>query len=190
MWETVPVLDRLVAGATTMDEAINFHDGMINPVDAVRTGWDSLRAVMRSWGVFHRADLTQMVARTWFRSRAARQPHLSPRSRIFVRGSVQERCKSCVVRSSVRAIDVAHGPHDGRSRKSHASKQAHSFFACPFQRFTKLGTIGFSRPLRVFVATGAHVEVVPSFPQGQVAAMLGVCTARKVQSKVGGRCQC
>ena len=35
--ETVPVLDRLVAGATAMDEAINFHDGMINPVDGVRT---------------------------------------------------------------------------------------------------------------------------------------------------------
>ena len=47
--ETVPVLDWLVAGATGMDEAINFHDGMINPVDAVRTGWDSLRTVMRSW---------------------------------------------------------------------------------------------------------------------------------------------
>ena len=27
--ETVPVLDWLVAGATAMDEAINFHDGMI-----------------------------------------------------------------------------------------------------------------------------------------------------------------
>ena len=158
-----------------MDEAIDFHDGMINPVDAVRTGWDSLRTVMRSWGVFHRADLTL----TWFRSRAARQPHLSPRSRI---GTVQERCKSCVVRSSVRAIDVAHGPHDGRSRRSHASKQTHSFFACPFQRFTKLGTIEFSRHLRVSAATGA--QLVPSSPQGQVAAMLGVYIARKMQ------CQC
>ena len=74
--ETVRVVDWLVAGATAMDEAIDFHDGMISPVDAVRTGWDSLRAVMRSWGVFDRADA--MVARTWFRSRAARQPHLRP----------------------------------------------------------------------------------------------------------------
>ena len=170
-----------------MDEAINFHDGMINPVDAVRTGWDSLRAVMRSWGVFHRADLTRLRGHGF----AAVQPgnHISAHAQEFL---FEEACKNdarVALFEAVRAIDVAHGPHDGRSRRSHASKQAHSFFACPFQRFTKLGTVGFSRPLRVFVATGAHVEVVPSFPQGKVAAMLGVCTARKVQSKVGG-CQC
>ena len=37
--QTVPVLDWLVAGGTAMDEAIDFHDGMINPADADRMGF-------------------------------------------------------------------------------------------------------------------------------------------------------
>ena len=82
-----------------MDEAINFHDGMINPVDAVR-GWDSLRAMMRSWGVFHRADLTQWLRGHGF---AAVQPgnHISARAQEFLfekcAGTMQEvRCsKQC-----------------------------------------------------------------------------------------------
>ena len=37
--QTIPVLDWLVATTTDMDGAVEFHDGAISPVDAVRSGW-------------------------------------------------------------------------------------------------------------------------------------------------------
>ena len=78
----------LVGRASVMDEAIDFPDGTISPVD----GWNSLRTVMRSWGVFHRADPDAMQ---WLRGHgfAAAQPgnHISPRAQEFLFG---EACRN------------------------------------------------------------------------------------------------
>ena len=132
-----------------MDEVLEFHDGMISPVDAVRTGWSSLREVMRSWGVFHRGDLTQWLRGHGF---AGAQPgnHIPARAQEYF---FEEACR--VLRS----------------------------IGCIWA----MGPVGFSRSVRVHVASGAHVEVVPSVSQVQVASMLEPCVAREVQSEARGR---
>ena len=50
----------------------------------------------------------------------------------------------------------------------------------------RMGPVGFSRSVRVHVASGAHVEVLFSVSQGQVASMLEPCVARGAERRQEG----
>ena len=60
--ETSPVLDWLASVAGTMHQVVKFHEGVVNPADAVRVGFATLRTAMRSWGISSPPDLS-----LWFR---------------------------------------------------------------------------------------------------------------------------
>ena len=72
--ETTPVLEWLVARAETMDEEVDFFEGRVNPA-AVRVGWTTLRAALRSLGRCGPGRSHSMVAGSEVRRCAARQPH-------------------------------------------------------------------------------------------------------------------
>ena len=134
-----------------------------------------------NWGVFHRADLTQ-----WLRGHGfvAVQPgnHVSPRSRNVVRGSVQERCKSCVVRTVFvrltlhmgRTISVPEGatPASRPTVSSHARSNGSP-------SWEQLDSVDLSECLLRRVPM-----LVPSFPQEQVAAMLGFALRERYRAKL------
>ena len=104
-----------------------------------------------------------------------RQPHLSPRSRLFVLGSMQERC------TRFEAVFMRLTLHMGRTMAvpEGATPASRPTVSCPFQRFTKLGTVRFRRTLRVSVATGAILKSCRRFFRGRWGLALRVrCRAK------------
>ena len=72
-----------VAATSAVEEPIEFYEGGIIASDAVRTGWNALRAVLRGWGVTEREGLS-----TWLRNNgfAATVPgnHIAARAQEFI----------------------------------------------------------------------------------------------------------
>ena len=87
---TNPVLDWLTEVTASMQGMVDFCERAVNSGEAVRSGWSSLRSVMRTWGVDSSEDLSQ-----WLRSHgfAATQP--GDRIPARVQGALsQEVCRT------------------------------------------------------------------------------------------------
>ena len=92
---TKPVLDWLTEVTASMQGMVDFCERAANPGEAVRSGWSSLRSVMRTWGVHSRDDLSVVA-----KPRICR--HTSQSTRSVVLGGVQDR-RSGGVGGRVRA---------------------------------------------------------------------------------------
>ena len=113
--ETSPVLDWLASVAGTMHQDVEFHEGVVNFVDAVRVGFCSSEDSYEVLGNIHPVhQISPVVSRPGFRNDSARQPHPSTGARILDRGGVQVRCSSGIVGSVLRSCDIACGPTNGR----------------------------------------------------------------------------
>ena len=103
---TTPVLDWPTEVTASMQGMVDFCERAVNPGEAVRSGWSSLRSVMRTWGVDSREDLRSVtvVAKPRICRHTARKPHPSQSTRSVVLGCVQDK-RSCGVGGRVRAAN-------------------------------------------------------------------------------------
>ena len=81
--ETNPVLQWLVAATSAVEEPIEFYEGGIIASDAVRTGWNALRAVLRGWGVTEREGLSTWPRNNGFVATAPGN-HIAARAQEFI----------------------------------------------------------------------------------------------------------
>ena len=68
-----------------MQEAVSFHGSEVSPSEAVRLGWESLRNVMRMWGVNSREELSSWLGDHRF-PRNSPGTHISARAQEYIFG--------------------------------------------------------------------------------------------------------
>ena len=105
-----PVLDWLTEATASMQRVVDSYERAVNPGEAVRSSWISLRSVMRTWGVDSREDLSQ-----WSRSHgfAATQPgnHIPTRA---PEAQFEEACRIDVRVELLEAVFVRQALYLGR----------------------------------------------------------------------------
>ena len=80
-----PVLQWLMGRAQVVQEPVNVHGFEVSPSEALRLGWDSLRNVLRRWGVTTREGLSDWLGENRF-PRTAPGNHISARAQDHIFG--------------------------------------------------------------------------------------------------------
>ena len=89
---TTPVLDMLMSTASGVQEPIQFHGSDISAMEAVRVGWTTLRAVLRTWGVGHAVAPLQLVEEPGVHDNPAWSPHSDTSTRTHFVTDVRGGC--------------------------------------------------------------------------------------------------
>ena len=96
---TPAAYDFLMSLASRIRDPVEFHDNRLTAVDALRTGWVSLRAVLRTWGIQEREHLTAHLRRQGF-------PATQPGNHISARAQEALLSEACQVDARVALVEV------------------------------------------------------------------------------------
>ena len=98
--ESAPAaFDFLMSLTSRIRDPVEFHDNRLTAVDALRTGWVSLRAVLRTWGIQEREHLTAHLRRQGF-------PATQPGNHISARAQEPLLSEACQVDARVALVEV------------------------------------------------------------------------------------